>query len=122
MCIRDSGNSAAGIYYGLQSLSQLMPIDDKDLSLPFIEVNDAPRFEYRGLLVDVARNFQDKNRIKKTIDIMARLKLNKMHLHLVDDEGWRIEIMQIPELTQYGAKRGHQYNQDKSLPLSLIHI
>lgn len=110
------GNSAAGIYYGLQSLSQLMPIDDKDLSLPFIEVNDAPRFEYRGLLVDVARNFQDKNRIKKTIDIMARLKLNKMHLHLVDDEGWRIEIKQIPELTQYGAKRGHQNNQDKSLP------
>ena len=114
--IKIIGNSAAGIYYGLQSLSQLMPIDDKDLSLPFIEVNDAPRFEYRGLLVDVARNFQDKNRIKKTIDIMARLKLNKMHLHLVDDEGWRIEIKQIPELTQYGAKRGHQYNQDKSLP------
>lgn len=114
--IQITGKSAAGIYYGLQSLSQLIPIGQKNFELPFMEVKDEPRFEYRGLLVDVARNFQDKNHIKKTIDIMARLKLNKMHLHFIDDEGWRIEIKQIPELTQYGAKRGHQNYQDKSLP------
>ncbi len=114
--IKITGNSATGVYYGLQSLSQLIPIGKKGFELPFMEIKDAPRFEYRGLLVDVARNFQDKKRIFKTIDIMAQLKLNKLHFHLVDDEGWRIEIKQIPELTQYGAKRGHQNNQDKSLP------
>jgi hexosaminidase len=105
--IKIKGNSASGVYYGLQSLEQLLPlVKSKSIELPALKITDAPHFEYRGLLVDVARNFQNKEQIFKTIDIMARLKLNKLHLHLVDDEGWRIEIKQIPELTQIGAKRG----------------
>ncbi|WP_240008469.1 beta-N-acetylhexosaminidase [Pseudaquidulcibacter saccharophilus] len=105
--IKIIGNSPSGVYYGLQSLRQLLPNSQTaQYTLPALKIIDAPDFEYRGLLVDVARNFQPKEQILRTIDIMARLKLNKLHLHLVDDEGWRLEIKQIPELTQIGAKRG----------------
>ena len=105
--IKITGNSPSGVYYGLQSLRQLLPNTKADkFELPALKIVDAPDFEYRGLLVDVARNFQPKAQILRTIDIMARLKLNRLHLHLIDDEGWRLEIKKIPELTQIGAKRG----------------
>lgn len=102
------GNSAAGVAYGLQTLRDLMPLPGAaDLSLPALTIVDAPRFGYRGFMLDVARNFQDKETVFKWLDLMARFKLNTFHFHLTDDEGWRIEIAGLPELTTVGAVRGH---------------
>ena len=92
--IRGGGN--AGVFYGIQTLLGIM--SDK-MVVPQLSVNDFPRFSYRGLMIDVARNFQPKNEIMKLLDIMASYKLNKFHFHLTDDEGWRLEIPGIKELT-----------------------
>lgn len=73
--------------------------------LPLVSVKDAPRFAYRGVMVDVARNFHSKQAILATLDQMAAYKMNKLHLHLTDDEGWRIEIPGLPELTDIGSQR-----------------
>ena len=70
--------------------------------VPDVFIMDEPRFPYRGLHFDIARNFQSKESIKRLIDIMARYKLNKLQLHMSDDEGWRIEIPGLPELTRVG--------------------
>lgn len=105
-----TGNSAAGVARGLQSLRELLPLQPQPelgVSLPALLVSDAPRFEYRGLLLDVARNFHAKETVFRLLDLMARYKLNKFHFHLTDDEGWRLEIRGIPELTAFGARRGH---------------
>jgi hexosaminidase len=102
------GNSAAGVFYGLQTLRDLMPLPDAaDFVLPEVSIVDAPRFGYRGFQLDVARNFHNKQTVFKWLDLMARYKLNTLHLHLTDDEGWRIEIAGLPELTSIGAVRGH---------------
>lgn len=102
------GNSAAGVAYGLQTLRDLMPLPGTpDLTLPEIEIVDAPRFGYRGFQLDVARNFHGKQTVFKWLDLMARFKLNRFHFHLTDDEGWRLEIAGLPELTSIGAVRGH---------------
>lgn len=103
------GNSKAGVFYGLQSLAQIVQANtySNGLVLNYLEIIDAPRFEYRGLLIDIARNFKSKEKLHQTLELMALLKLNKLHLHLSDDEGWRLEIKSIPELTQIGAKRGY---------------
>lgn len=102
------GNSAAGVFNGLQTLRDLMPLPGAtELSLPELTIVDAPRFEHRGFMLDVARNFQSRETVFKWLDQMARLKLNKFHFHLTDDEGWRIEIAGLPELTTVGAVRGH---------------
>jgi len=102
------GNSAAGVSYGLQTLRDLMPLPGAaDAGLPALTIVDAPRFGYRGFMLDVARNFHDKETVFKWLDLMARFKLNKFHFHLTDDEGWRIEIAGLPELTAVGAVRGH---------------
>jgi hexosaminidase len=102
------GNSAAGVAYGLQTLRELMPLPGAQApSLPEIGIVDAPRFPYRGFQLDVARNFQDKRTVFKWLDLMARYKLNAFHFHLTDDEGWRLEIAGLPELTSVGAVRGH---------------
>ena len=104
------GNSAAGIAHGLESLRQLLPIAPPPagaLALPVIEIKDAPRFAYRGLMLDVARNFQSKETVFGVLDLMARFKLNVFHFHVTDDEGWRLEIEGLPELTEIGARRGH---------------
>jgi len=98
-----TGYDDAGMFYGLQSLFALS--DSEGKSLPKIEIQDAPRFDYRGVMVDVARNFHTKQAILDTLDQMAAYKLNKLHLHLSDDEGWRLEIPGLPELTDVGAKR-----------------
>ncbi|MCV5949252.1 family 20 glycosylhydrolase, partial [Escherichia coli] len=74
-------------------------------SLPQLSIQDAPRFDYRGVMVDVARNFHSKDAILATLDQMAAYKMNKLHLHLTDDEGWRLEIPGLPELTEVGSNR-----------------
>ena len=102
------GNSPAGVAHGLQSLRDLMPLPGAaDPGLPHVQIVDAPRFGYRGFMLDVARNFHGKEVVFKWLDLMARLKLNTFHFHLTDDEGWRLEIAGLPELTDIGAVRGH---------------
>jgi len=102
------GNSAAGVAYGLQTLRDLMPLPGSATQdLPELTIVDAPRFGYRGFMLDVARNYQSKQTVFKWLDLMARFKLNTFHFHLTDDEGWRIEIAGLPELTTIGAVRGH---------------
>lgn len=114
--------TAAGAFYGIQSLFQLFPLKayqpglQTALSLPEIAINDAPRFHYRGMMIDVARNFQEAGEIKRVLDWMALYKLNTLHLHLTDDEGWRIEIAGLPELTSVGAWRGHTGDGKRYLP------
>jgi len=75
-------------------------------------VVDAPRFGYRGFMLDVARNFHPKAVVLRTLDLLARYKINVLHLHLTDDEGWRVEIPSLPELTTVGARRGHPPDSD----------
>ncbi|MBV6323584.1 family 20 glycosylhydrolase [Duganella violaceipulchra] len=102
------GNSAAGVAYGLQSLRDLLPLPGvASIELPEVTISDAPRFEYRGFQLDVGRNFHTKQTVFKLLDLMARYKLNKFHFHLTEDEGWRLEIAGLPELTSIGAVRGH---------------
>jgi len=93
-----------GAFYAVQSIFGL--IDSQNVeSLPLLFIQDAPRFDYRGVMVDVARNFHSKDAILATLDQMAAYKMNKLHLHLTDDEGWRLEIPGLPELTEVGANR-----------------
>lgn len=106
------GADAAGVFYGIQSLIALLPVESllekqSAFSLPVLEIEDAPRFGYRGVHVDVVRNFQTKESLFKIIDILAFYKINVLHLHITDDEGWRLEIPALPELTTVGAQRGH---------------
>ena len=112
------GASPAGVFYGLQSLRSLLPAPAPraGLVLPAIRVVDAPRFGYRGFMLDVARNFHSKAVVLRTIDLLARYKINVFHIHLTDDEGWRIEIPSLPELTAVGARRGHPLDSDRHLP------
>jgi len=116
--IRIVGNSPAGVFYGLQSLRSLLPppTPGKGLVLPGVAVVDAPRFGYRGFMLDVARNFQPKALVLRTLDLVARYKLNAFHFHLTDDEGWRVEIPSLPELTAVGARRGHTLDSSRFLP------
>lgn len=102
-----------GFFYALQSIRQLLPaaieggqvVADIDWIVPAVTITDQPRFGYRGLLVDVARFFSPKENLLRIIDCMAMLKLNKLHFHLTDDNGWRIEIKKYPELTEIGSRR-----------------
>ena len=118
--IRIVGVSPAGVFYGLQSLRSLLPATGPTpragLVLPAIRVVDAPRFRYRGFMLDVARNFHSKAAALRTLDLLARYKINVFHLHLTDDEGWRIEIPSLPELTAVGARRGHPPDAGRHLP------
>lgn len=114
------GSDAAGIFYGMQSLRALIPVDAYQRSgstpaLPEVKISDAPRFRYRGVHLDVARNFQSKETVQKLLDVMAFYKLNRLHLHLTDDEGWRLQIMGLPELTDVGARRGHTLVEERHL-------
>ncbi|MFV0522477.1 MAG: family 20 glycosylhydrolase [Mangrovibacterium sp.] len=100
-----SASSSTGIFYGIQTFLQLFPIEKKIDELPLVQVEDAPRFEWRGMHLDVSRHFSGVDEIKKLLDQMARLKLNVFHWHLTDDQGWRIEIPQYPRLTTVGSTR-----------------
>ncbi|MEP7254047.1 MAG: family 20 glycosylhydrolase, partial [Ginsengibacter sp.] len=108
-----TANKPAGLFYGLQTVLQLLPpsiesvteIQNAKWTMPCVDIKDVPRFGWRGLMLDVSRHFFTKNEVEEYIDQMARYKYNTLHLHLADDQGWRIEIKSLPELTSVGAWR-----------------
>ncbi len=111
-----SANQPAGLYYGMQSLMQLLPkeIEGKTKttakwSVPVVKVVDYPRFGWRGIMLDVSRNFFTKAEVERYIDEISRLKFNTLHWHLTDDNGWRVEIKSLPKLTEVGAWRVKRY-------------
>jgi hexosaminidase len=113
-------NDKRGIFYGIQSLKTLLPPEawnspQQTISIEGVEVTDAPRFTFRAFMLDVARNFQSKEEVLKVLELMALYKLNVFHFHLSDDEGWRLEIPGLPELTEVGAKRGFPFDQNQKL-------
>ncbi|GAB3967171.1 family 20 glycosylhydrolase [Spirosoma terrae] len=97
----------AGVFYGLQTMRQLLPVTKsfRDQSIPALHIRDQPRFGWRGLMLDVSRHFFDKAFVKKFIDQMAQYKFNVFHWHLTDDQGWRVQINSLPKLTEVGAWR-----------------
>lgn len=125
--IRISGADEAGVFYGLQTLLQLLPedvyrnrlSDQMKWVVPGVQIVDYPERPWRGMMLDVARYFYDKEFVKKFIDMMAMYKLNKLQFHLIDDSGWRLEIKKYPRLTEVGAwagpdsrRLGGYYTQD----------
>ncbi|MGY5957857.1 beta-N-acetylhexosaminidase [Kosakonia sp. BK9b] len=109
-----TGYDQAGVFYGLQSLLSLIPADGA-LKVATLDAKDAPRFDYRGIHLDVGRNFHSKDAVLRLLDQMSAYKLNKFHFHLSDDEGWRIEIPGLPELTDIGSKRCHDLSEKSCL-------
>lgn len=105
-----------GFLYGLETIRQLLPVaiesknvvSNKNWDIPNVEIVDSPRFKWRGFMLDVSRHFFDKDYVMETIDQLALLKMNTLHLHLVDDQGWRIEIKKYPKLTEVGGFRVDQ--------------
>lgn len=115
-----------GVLYAIETMKQMLPEEiytaqadaDEDWELPYMKIQDKPRFGYRGMHMDVSRHFFDMDEVKKYLDIMAIHKLNVLHWHLTDDQGWRLEIKKYPELTKVGAVRkqtiiGHARNSRK---------
>lgn len=106
----------AGIFYAIQSLRSLISNrDSENMELAAVQISDEPGFEYRGMHLDVARNFQDKESVLRLLDIMGMYKMNKFHFHLTDDEGWRLAIDDLPELTEVGGRRGHTETEEHFL-------
>ncbi|MHA7985638.1 beta-N-acetylhexosaminidase [Rathayibacter sp. CAU 1779] len=111
--IRISGGGPAGVFYGCQSLVQLLPpqiyrrgrVLGVPWTVPVVSIQDAPRFRWRGAMLDVARHFMPKHDVLRFIDLMAMHRLNTLHLHLTDDQGWRVEIKKYPKLTEIGSWR-----------------
>ncbi len=104
--VQIAGDNATGAFYGVQSLIQLFPTEKAHaFSLPFVTIEDKPRFAYRGMHLDVGRHFFDEAYVKKFINFIALHKMNTFHWHLTEDQGWRIEIKKYPKLTQVGAVR-----------------
>jgi hexosaminidase len=104
-------NGPAGLFYGMHSLLQLMPVNNPSgvAAIPACTITDYPRFGWRGLMLDVSRHFFAVAEVKQYIDLMAHYKLNVFHWHLTDDNGWRIEIKSYPKLTEVGACRVVRY-------------
>ena len=107
-----AANQPAGLFYGMQSLLQLLPkevesqkVASANWTIPAVRITDQPRFGWRGIMLDVSRNFFTKEEVKRYIDQLAALKYNTFHWHLTDDNGWRIEIKSLPKLTEIGAWR-----------------
>lgn len=109
-----SASKPAGFFYALQTLKQLMPRNVmagvpndnvKEWSVPAVEIADAPRFAWRGFMLDEGRHFYGKEEVKKIIDVMSAYKMNRFHWHLTEDQGWRVEIKKYPKLTDIGAWR-----------------
>lgn len=115
-----SANKPAGVFYGIQSLLSLLWADKSgnEVGLECTEILDAPRFAYRGFLLDVARNFQQKKDVLRLIDLLASYKINVLNIRITEDEAWRIEINGLPELTKVGSKRGHSRDSKNWLPPS----
>ena len=111
--IQIKANANVGLFYGWQSVLQLLPANiyastlqsNINWTLPYISIEDKPRFAWRGMMLDVSRHFFTKSEVKTYLDDMARYKLNRFHWHLTDDQGWRIEIKALPKLTSVGAWR-----------------
>jgi hexosaminidase len=120
--VRIEGGGTAGVFYGIQSLRALVAPEDyrgggRAIRLDAARIEDAPRFRYRGLMLDVARSFQSKAAVLKLLELMSFYKLNTLHLHLADDEGWRLAIAALPELTEVGGRRGHTLDEhDRLVP------
>jgi hexosaminidase len=113
-----SAKDPVGIFRGIETIHQLLPVNKEskaikiqNVTLPAAEISDAPLYSWRGMHLDVARHFFSIDYLKKFIDVMALYKMNKLHLHLTDDQGWRIEIKKYPKLTEEGAWRTFN-NQD----------
>ena len=111
-----SGGDRAGTFYGIQTFLSLLPVEawanpDPVMEVNVVHIEDRPAFTYRGFHLDIARNFIEAEAIKKLIRVMSFYKLNKLHLHMTDDEGWRLEIPSLPELTEVGAYRGHTIDE-----------
>ena len=102
-----SGATAAGVFYGIQMLRKALPCDTvyQSISLAPVEINDAPRFGYRGMHLDVCRHFFGIDFVKEYIDLLVLHNMNTLHFHLTDDQGWRMEIKKSPKLTVVGANR-----------------
>ncbi len=111
--------SYGGLLYALQSLLQIDQIAElENRGWPIIQISDSPRFKYRGFMLDIARNFYGVDKLKQIIDLMAMFKLNHFDIKLSDDEGWRLEITGLPELTEIGAKRGFTTDEsDQLIPM-----
>ena len=111
-----TGIEAAGVFYGIQTFLSLLPTQvwatpESNLEVKSVFIEDRPAFDYRGFHLDIARNFIEPDDIKRLIRVMAYYKLNKLHLHMTDDEGWRLAIPSLPELTEVGAHRGHTLDE-----------
>ena len=121
--VRISANSRAGLFYGVQTLLQLLPpgvhkkglVSRKSWTVPCVDIKDLPRFKWRGMHLDVSRHFLPKEFIKTYIDILAMHKMNVFHWHLTDDQGWRIEIKKYPKLTEVAAWRVNREDQPWSV-------
>lgn len=111
--IHIKAKDSSGLFYGVQTLLQLFPAEIESSTLqknvtweiPTVTIHDVPRFQYRGMLLDAARHFQSVEYVKRQLDMMALLKINVLHWHITDDQGWRIEIKKYPELTAIGSVR-----------------
>ena len=122
--IRIAGASAAGVFYGIQTLRKSLPLCNgkaTQVSIPAVHITDAPRFAYRGTHLDVSRHFVTADSIRQFIDMLALHNINRFHWHLTDDQGWRIEIKKYPLLTKIGAKReqtviGHNSGKYDGIP------
>ncbi len=114
-----TANSHGGLFYALQSLLQIDHIAAlENRGWPIMRVVDEPRFTYRGFMLDISRNFYGLPKLKQIIDLMAMFKLNHFDLKLSDDEGWRLEIPGLPELTEIGSKRGYTTDEsDRLIPM-----
>ena len=117
-----TANSANGFYYAFQSIKKMLPAnvmaevkDEKitEYTLPVVSIVDAPRFEYRGFMLDVSRHFFELDEIKRIIDVMSYYKMNRFHWHLTDDQGWRFEVKKYPRLTTVGATRSNNWITDR---------
>ena len=113
-------STVKGFFYGLQSIKKMLPgnvlVEKLDVNatyaIPCVTINDAPRFAYRGFMLDVSRHFFTVEEIKKMLRIMAYYKMNFFHWHLTDDQGWRVEVKKYPKLTTVAATRANSYNTD----------
>lgn len=119
-----AGPTEAGVFYGIQTLRKSIPAaQGVDIALPAVEINDAPRFAYRGTMLDVSRHFFPVDSVKRFIDMLALHNINRFHWHLSEDQGWRIEIKSRPELIEIGSKRsetviGHNSGKYDGIPYS----
>ena len=116
-----TANSANGFYYAFQSIKKMLPanvmaeVKDESItqySLPVVSIVDAPRFEWRGFMLDVSRHYFTTDEIKRMIDVMSYYKMNRFHWHLTDDQGWRFEVKKYPRLTTVGATRNNSWSVD----------